>query len=96
MFVSMAPDCLKLPIPDHNKARRHIADRLRVIGRHLFAIACLFHLSIGYCAAASQSDWDSCTSQDQSKNIAACTRIIEDTSTSDSDRFDAYLWRGGD
>jgi hypothetical protein len=47
MFVSMAPDCLKLPIPEHDKTRRHIAARLRAIGRHLFAIACLLHLWIG-------------------------------------------------
>lgn len=92
----MALDCLIFPISDHHKTRRHIAVRLRAIGWHLFAIACLFQLSIGQCAAANQSDWDSCTSQDRSKNIAACTRIIEDTGTSDSDRFDAYLWRGGD
>ena len=92
----MAPDHLIFPVPDRNKAQRRMATRLRAIGWHLFAVACLFHLAIGQCAAASQSDWDSCTSQDRDKNIPACTRIIEDANTSDTDRFDAYLWRGGD
>lgn len=91
----MAPDCSASLISDRNKPRRHVAAGLRTIGWRLFAIACLFQLSIGQCAAASQSDWDSCTGQGRD-NIAACTRIIEDTGTSDSDRFDAYLWRGGD
>src|SRR5580698_11373241 len=89
----MASDHLVFPAPDR---RRPIAACLRTIGWHLFAIACLFQLAIGQCAAATQSDWDSCTSQDRDRNIPACTRIIEDASTSDSDRFDAYLWRGGD
>ena len=92
----MAPDCSIFPASDRNKARRRLAARLRAIGWQLFAVGCLFHLSIGQCAAASQRDWDSCTSQDRDKNIAACTRIIEDAGTSLSDRFDAYLWRGGD
>jgi hypothetical protein len=68
---------------------------LRTIGWHLLAAVCLLHLAISPCAAATQADWDSCTSQDLDKNIPACTRIIDDPGTSEADRVDAYVWRGG-
>src|ERR1700742_3107488 len=65
------------------------------LASHLLVAVCLLQLSIGRCAAAGQGDWDACTSGDTSRNIAACSRIIEDPSTPSGDRVDAYIWRGG-
>jgi uncharacterized protein DUF4189 len=57
--------------------------------------ACFIAFYVTPTTAATQSDWDSCTSQDADRNIAACSRIIDDSSTTVDDRVDAYMWRGG-
>jgi hypothetical protein len=59
----------------------------------LWVVGCLLQISVNQGIAATQGDWDVCTSQEPGKNIPACTRIIDDSSTSDVDRVDAYLWR---
>ena len=60
----------------------------------LWAMAgCLLQVTVNQAIAATQADWDACMSQDPGKNMPACTRIIDDSSTSDADRIDAYLWR---
>jgi Domain of unknown function (DUF4189) len=76
-----------------NEAQRSGKSILSAVGGHLLAIICLLPLLIGYCVAASQSEWPNCRGQDIDSNIPACTRIIEDTSTSDADRIEAYNLR---
>jgi hypothetical protein len=77
-----------------SSGRRMVAG-LRATAWCILVAGCLLQVSINNCAAASQSDWDGCMSQDPGKAIPACTRIVDDRNSSDGDRVDAFLWRAG-
>jgi hypothetical protein len=89
----MALDRSIIPALDRDGAQRRVAANLRAFTWHLLVVVCLFHLSTSPCTAASQSEWTDCKSQDLDVNIPACTRIVEDASTSDADRITAYNLR---
>jgi hypothetical protein len=54
----------------------------------------IFGLSIEPCLADSQGDRETCRSQDLDLNIPACTRILGDPASSDTDKKEAYALRG--
>ena len=87
------PMSLRHPIRPSSR-RRMAAGLLATVWRILVA-GCLLQVSIDKGAAASQSDWDGCISQDPGKAIPACSRIVDDRDSSDGDRVDALLWRAG-
>lgn len=60
----------------------------------LCLILAIVGLSIEPCFADSQSDLQTCRSQDLDLNIPACTRILGDPASAEMDKKEAYALRG--
>jgi tetratricopeptide (TPR) repeat protein len=66
------------------------------MGSRIFVTAIGFaFLFVPTAFAASQQDWDDCSSKDSTRSIPACGRIIDTASEDAQSRADAYLFRGG-
>jgi hypothetical protein len=76
-------------------SRRRLVPGLWATAWRILVAGTLLQMSINKGAAAGQSDWDGCMSQDPGKAIPACTLIVDDRNSSDGDRVDALLWRAG-
>jgi lipoprotein NlpI len=55
----------------------------------------LFFLFVCNASAQPEEDWKLCRASDSAKGVPACTRLINNTKLSKTDRADAYFERGG-